>query len=146
MQLSLLNLFVGHSAVTVFAVFGSLLLCSILPSNVAFTSLVSAGAGAPPSVNLLMSDWPLTLSAICLSVPTISAYALIPICRAFISRSRFQNTKFSLGRLALPAYAVAAAFNLLLFAVLISPFGWPVSAATFNVRGFLCRLRILTSY
>lgn len=97
------------SAVTVFLVFGSLLLCTILPSSVAFTSLVSAGA-----------------------VPTISAYALIPICRALFTSGRFQHTKFSLGRLAIPCYIIAASFNLLLFAALISPFSWPVTAATFK--------------
>jgi translation initiation factor 5B len=32
------------NAVTVMGVFGAVLLCTILPSNVAFTSLISAGA------------------------------------------------------------------------------------------------------
>ncbi len=33
-----------RNAVTVMYVFGAILLCTILPSNVAFTSLISAGA------------------------------------------------------------------------------------------------------
>jgi amino acid transporter len=97
------------SAVTVFAVFGSLLLCTILPSNAAFTSLVSAGA-----------------------VPTISAYALIPLCRLFITPDKFKSTKFALGILSKPAYLIAGCFNIVLFAVLISPFTYPVTAAGFK--------------
>ncbi|WVQ73595.1 hypothetical protein IAR50_003174 [Cryptococcus sp. DSM 104548] len=97
------------NAVTVIAVFAGLLLCTILPSGVAFTSLVSAAA-----------------------TPTISAYIMIAFCRLFITPNSFKNSKFGLGGLAKPFYAITIVWNLLLFAVLISPFYFPTSASTFN--------------
>lgn len=98
-----------RNAVTVIYIFAGLLLCTILPSQVAFTSLVSAGA-----------------------VPTIAAYALIPLLRLTMTPNHFQSSHFRLGKYAKPFYLCAALFNTLIFAVDISPFYFPVTADTFN--------------
>ncbi|KAF8131166.1 hypothetical protein EV363DRAFT_1584023 [Boletus edulis] len=117
-----------RNAVTVIFVFAAAMLCTILPSQVAFTSLVSAGA-----------------------VPTIAAYGLIALLRLVMTPDRFQSSRFRLGKYAKPFYVCAAAFNALVFAVRvllardgvtgwidldpkvdISPFYFPVTAQTFN--------------
>ncbi|KAL7413172.1 amino acid/polyamine transporter I [Mrakia frigida] len=98
-----------QNAVTVFYVFGAVLLCTILPSNVAFTSLVSAGA-----------------------IPTIAAYSLIALCRLFVTPNEFKHTRFGLGKFGKPFYLIAGIWNAFLFAVLISPFVYPPSAPNFN--------------
>ncbi|KAJ8595056.1 hypothetical protein M405DRAFT_728704 [Rhizopogon salebrosus TDB-379] len=98
-----------RNAVTVIYIFAALLLCTILPSQVAFTSLVSAGA-----------------------VPTIAAYGLIALLRLTMTPDHFQSSHFKLGKYAKPFYVCAALFNALVFAVDISPFEFPVSAETFN--------------
>lgn len=85
-----------RNAVTVIFIFAAAILCTILPSQVAFTSLVSAGA-----------------------VPTIAAYGLIALLRLFMTPDRFQSSRFRLGRYAKPFYVCAAAFNALIFAVSI---------------------------
>jgi amino acid transporter len=84
------------NAVTVIYVFGAAILCTILPSQVAFTSLVSAGA-----------------------IPTIAAYGLIPLLRLTMTPNHFQSSHFRLGRLAKPFYVCAVFFNGLIFAVCI---------------------------
>ncbi|KAJ7342885.1 gamma-aminobutyric acid transporter [Mycena albidolilacea] len=98
-----------QTAVTVIFVFAAALLCTILPSQVAFTSLVSAGA-----------------------VPTIAAYGLIALLRLTFTPNDFQSSHFRLGRLAKPFYACAVLFNALDFQVMISPFSFPVDGQTFN--------------
>jgi len=98
-----------RNAVTVMFVFGAALLCTILPSQVAFTSLVSAGG-----------------------VPTIAAYGLIGLLRFTMTPNSFRNTKFRLGPFRRPFYLVTALFNALMFAVMISPFYFPVDAQSFN--------------
>jgi len=98
-----------RNAVTIIYIFAALLLCTILPSQVAFTSLVSAGG-----------------------VPTIAAYALIPLLRLVCTPSNFQASHFRLGKWAKPFYVCAFVFNLLVFAVDISPFYFPVTAESFN--------------
>jgi translation initiation factor 5B len=116
-----------QNAVTVIWVFAAALLCTILPSQVAFTSLVSAGG-----------------------VPTIAAYGLIALLRLTMTPSDFQTSHFRLGALARPFYACTVGFNALVFAVrfscgppvdaeripppqvMISPFFFPVTAETFN--------------
>ncbi|TDL29015.1 hypothetical protein BD410DRAFT_810858 [Rickenella mellea] len=97
------------NAVTVMFVFGAALLCTILPSQVAFTSLISAGG-----------------------VPTIAAYGLIALLRLTMTPNHFQSSHFRLGRFAKPFYLSAVLFNGLVFAVMISPFFFPVTAQTFN--------------
>jgi translation initiation factor 5B len=98
-----------RNAVTVIFVFAAVLLCTILPSQVAFTSLVSAGG-----------------------VPTIAAYALIAGLRLFCTPNTFRNSHFFLGRWRKLCYAAAMVFNIFIVAVFISPYFFPVTADTFN--------------
>lgn len=90
-------------------VVSALLLCTILPSAVAFTSLVSAAA-----------------------VPTITAYALISFGRFFITPHNFTHARWSLGKWSRPMALVALVWNLYLAAILFSPIEFPVSGSTFN--------------
>ncbi|KAL5508585.1 hypothetical protein ACEPAH_6204 [Sanghuangporus vaninii] len=103
-----------RNAVTVMFIFGAAILCTILPSQVAFTSLISAGG-----------------------VPTIAAYCLISLLRLTMTPNHFKASHFYLGRLRKPFYLAAALFNALVFAVMISPFYFPVDAETFN---FACAI------
>lgn len=98
-----------HHAVTIMFIFAALLLCTIIPSQVAFTSLISAGG-----------------------VPTIAAYGLIALLRLTVTPNHFKSSHFNLGRLAKPFYVATAIFNAIVFAVMISPFEFPVTAQTFN--------------
>jgi translation initiation factor 5B len=86
-----------RNAVTVIYIFGAVILCTILPSQVAFTSLVSAGG-----------------------VPTIAAYGLISLLRLTMTPDHFQSSRFHLGKFAKPFYACAVFFNGLVFSVRIS--------------------------
>lgn len=83
-----------RNAVTVMFVFAAVLLFSIIPSQVAFTSLISAGG-----------------------VPTIAAYALIAALRFTCTPHAFKTSHFYLGRWAKPMYLATVLFNLLVFAV-----------------------------
>ncbi|KAF9779457.1 amino acid transporter [Thelephora terrestris] len=103
-----------RNAVTVMYVFGACLLCTILPSQVAFTSLISAGG-----------------------IPTTAAYGLIALLRLFMTPNDFKSSKFKLGRFAKPFYIAAALFNALVFSVQVSPFFFPVTAETFNFAGVI---------
>jgi amino acid transporter len=82
-----------HAVIVMFG-FGAVLLCSILPSVVAFTSLISAGG-----------------------VPTIAAYGLIALLRLTQTPNAFQSSKFGLGRFKTPFYISAVLFNALIVAV-----------------------------
>ena len=68
-----------RNAVLFIGIIGSLLLCTILPSPVAFTSLVSAGA-----------------------IPTIAAYALIPALKLTFTNGQMTGARWSLGKLSKP--------------------------------------------
>ncbi|CAE6493397.1 unnamed protein product, partial [Rhizoctonia solani] len=103
-----------RNAVTVMYIFGASILCVILPSSVAFTSLVSAAG-----------------------IPTIAAYGLIALLRLTMTPNGFKSTKFSLGKFARPAYFVAFVFNGIVFASYVSPFSFPVTAETFNFAGVI---------
>jgi len=83
-----------RNAVTVIFIFAATLLCTILPSQVAFTSLVSAGG-----------------------VPTIAAYGLIGLLRFTMTPHAFKSSYFYLGKLAKPFYLATMLFNALVFAV-----------------------------
>ncbi|EEB09467.1 thiamine transporter Thi9 [Schizosaccharomyces japonicus yFS275] len=98
-----------RNAITVIYICSCILLCSILPSNVAFTSLVSA-AGAP----------------------SFAAYTLIAFGRLFLSRNNFPKGKWDLGILKKPFYFVAMIFNAFAFIVNVSPYSYPVKASNFN--------------
>lgn len=97
------------NAIIVMHAVAALLLCTILPSPVAFTSLVSAAA-----------------------VPTITAYALIAFGRFFITPHNFKHAAFSLGRWSRPLTLITFVWNLYLAAVLFSPLFFPVTVAYFN--------------
>lgn len=96
-----------NNAVTVMLTVSALLVCTILPSPVAFTSLVSAAG-----------------------VPTIMAYALICFGRTFITPNEFRSARWSLGRWSRPMSFIALIWNLYLAAVLFSPIEFPVTADT----------------
>jgi translation initiation factor 5B len=83
-----------RNAVTVMFVFAAVLLCTILPSQVAFTSLISAGG-----------------------VPTIAAYGLIALLRLTFTPHAFKTSHFYLGRWARPMYLSTVLFNGLVFSV-----------------------------
>ena len=83
-----------RNAVTVMFAFGAAILCTILPSQVAFTSLVSASG-----------------------VPTIAAYGLIALLRLTMTPNSFKSSHFKLGRFSKPFYFAAALFNGLVLAV-----------------------------
>ena len=83
-----------RNAVTVMFVFGAALLCTILPSQVAFTSLISAGG-----------------------IPTTAAYGLIALLRLTMTPNDFKNSHFYLGRWRIPFYIATVLFNGLVFAV-----------------------------
>lgn len=98
-----------RNAIIVMHVVAALLLCTILPSAVAFDSLISAAA-----------------------VPTITAYALVAFGRAFITPHSFKHAKFNLGRWSRPFTIIALFWNLYLAGVLFSPLVFPATAANFN--------------
>jgi translation initiation factor 5B len=87
-----------RQAVTLVYLFAAVILCSILPSAVAFTSLVSAGG-----------------------VPTIAAYGLISLLRLTMTPNGFKNSAFYLGKHRRVFYLVAVLFNALIFAVSFIP-------------------------
>ncbi|KAH9978204.1 gamma-aminobutyric acid transporter [Lactifluus volemus] len=97
------------NAVTIILIFSATLLLSILPSQVAFTSLTSAG-----------------------SMPIIAAYGLIALLRLTLTPHAFKTSRFHLGRWARPMYLSTVLFNGLVFAAMMSPFYFPVTVDTFN--------------
>src|ERR1700753_255586 len=98
-----------RNAIIVMHAVAALLLCTILPSPVAFTSLVSAAG-----------------------VPTITAYALIAFWRCFITPHQFRHARWSLGRWSRPMTFITLIWNLYLAAVLFSPLEFPVTVESFN--------------
>ncbi|KAH9905067.1 uncharacterized protein BXZ73DRAFT_85280 [Epithele typhae] len=103
-----------RNAVTVMFIFGAAILCTILPSQVAFTSLISAGG-----------------------IPTTAAYGLIALLRLTMTPNDFKGSHFFLGRWRTPFYVSTVLFNALIFAVQVSPFSFPVTAETFNFAGVI---------
>lgn len=75
-------------------VFGAVLLCVILPSNVAFTSLISA-AGAP----------------------TIAAYGLIGLLRLTMTPNGFRSSQYHLGKIGPLLYLLVVVYQGVVFAV-----------------------------
>ncbi|PPQ68655.1 hypothetical protein CVT24_005386, partial [Panaeolus cyanescens] len=96
-------------AVTVIYIFAATILCTILPSQVAFFSLVSAGG-----------------------VPTIAAYGLIALLRFTKTPDEFKSSYFFLGRYRKLFYFVTILFNGLIVSVMLSPFFFPVTPENFN--------------
>ncbi|KAE8384758.1 amino acid transporter [Aspergillus alliaceus] len=83
--------------------------CTILPSAVAFTSLVSAAG-----------------------VPSAAAYGLVSLGRLVLTPSEPLEAKWSLGRLSKPFQFIAVIWNGWVVAVLFSPYEFPVTASTLN--------------
>ena len=83
-----------RNAVTVMFLFGAALLCTILPSQVAFYSLISAGG-----------------------IPTTAAYGLIALLRLTMTPNDFKGSYFYLGKWRKPFYVCAVLFNALVFSV-----------------------------
>ncbi|GFZ45990.1 Thiamine transporter thi9 [Saitozyma sp. JCM 24511] len=98
-----------RNAVTVILVVSTLLLIISIGSQVAFTSLLSAGA-----------------------TTSISAYSLICLCRLLVTPKEFKNSKWSLGRWGPLCYTIGFLFNLFLLVATYSPLEYPFTAATFN--------------
>lgn len=98
-----------RNAILIMWAVAAALLCTILASPVAFTSLVSAAG-----------------------VPTITGYALIAFGRAFITPNEFKNARWSLGRFSRPFNIIAFLWNTYLAGVLFSPLLFPVTKETFN--------------
>lgn len=82
------------NAVIVVVGCSAILLCAIIPSAAAFTSLMSGGV-----------------------VPLIAAYGLVALLRLTVTPNEFRNTKFRLGRAKKLLYAISAIFNAVLFVV-----------------------------
>jgi amino acid transporter len=97
------------NAVIVVWVVSSIIVCSILPSGVAFTSLVSAAG-----------------------VPSAAAYCLICFGRVFLTPDKLKEPRWSLGAWSRPFQIIGMVWNLWLVAVLFSPWEFPVSAETLN--------------
>lgn len=83
-----------RNAVTVMFVFGAVILCTILPSQVAFYSLISAGG-----------------------IPTTAAYGLIALLRLTMTPNDFKGSHFYLGKYRKPFYAATVFFNAIVFSV-----------------------------
>ncbi|KAJ2983437.1 hypothetical protein NQ176_g685 [Zarea fungicola] len=101
----------GQPRNAVLVVWGAaaIITCTILPSAVAFTSLVSASG-----------------------VPSAAAYGLICLGRLFLTPNKFPKPTWSLGRLSKPFQAISVLWNGWVVAILYSPYVFPVSADTLN--------------
>ncbi|TXB96425.1 hypothetical protein FocTR4_00015909 [Fusarium oxysporum f. sp. cubense] len=101
----------GQPRNAVYVVWGvaSVITCTILPSAVAFTSLVSAAG-----------------------VPSAAAYGLISLARLFLTPKNFPKPAWSLGRLSKPFQVIAVFWNGWVVAVLYSPYVFPVTAESLN--------------
>lgn len=97
-----------HAVIVVWVV-AAIISCTILPSSVAFTSLVSAAG-----------------------VPSAAAYGLICFGRVFLTPKKFPEPRWSLGRLSRPFQIIGIFWNAWVVAVLFSPYQFPVTGATLN--------------
>lgn len=97
------------NAVIVVWVVAAIVTCSILPSGVAFTSLVSAAG-----------------------VPSAAAYGLICLGRVFLTPNKFPHPQWSLGRFSRPFQIIAIFWNGWVVAVLFSPYIFPVDGESLN--------------
>ncbi|KAF9885397.1 hypothetical protein FE257_012919 [Aspergillus nanangensis] len=98
-----------RNAVIVVWTVAGLVTCTLLPSDVAFTSLVSAAG-----------------------VPSAAAYGLICLGRLVCTPKRFPKPKWSLGRLSKPFQFIGVFWNGWVVAVLFSPYAFPVTGANLN--------------
>ncbi|CZR56112.1 related to GABA transport protein [Phialocephala subalpina] len=98
-----------RNAVLVIWLISAIVTCTILPSAVAFTSLISAAG-----------------------VPSAAAYGLICFGRFFITPKNFPKPRWSLGKWSRPFQFVGIFWNGWVVAVLFSPYEWPVTGETLN--------------
>jgi amino acid transporter len=98
-----------RNAVIVVWTVASIITCTLLPSAVAFTSLVSAAG-----------------------VPSAAAYGLICLARLFLTPNRFPKPAWSLGRLSKPFQVIGVFWNGWVVAVLFSPYAFPVTGENLN--------------
>lgn len=98
-----------RNAVIVVWLVAAIITCTLLASNVAFTSLVSAAG-----------------------VPSAAAYGLICLGRLLCTPKRFPKAQWSLGRLSKPFQVIGVLWNGWVVAVLFSPYEFPVSGENLN--------------
>lgn len=98
-----------RNAVIVVWSVAAIITCTLLPSDVAFTSLVSAAG-----------------------VPSAAAYGLICLARLICTPKRFPKPAWSLGRLSKPFQVIGVLWNGWVVAVLFSPYAFPVTGANLN--------------
>lgn len=98
-----------RNAVFVVWAVASIVTCTILPSSVAFTSLVSMAG-----------------------VPSAAAYGLIALGRLTLTPKTFPKPAWSLGRWSKPFQVLTVLYNTWVVAILFSPYEFPVSASTLN--------------
>ncbi|KAB5591379.1 Amino acid permease [Ceratobasidium theobromae] len=101
-----------RNAILLVYIYSALLLCSSLPSAVAFSSLISIGC-----------------------VPLAATYGLIGLLRLTVSSGKFRRTKFPLGYFAKPFYFCSALYGGVMVAVLVSPLQFPVTGPNLNYTG-----------
>lgn len=97
-----------NAVIVVWAV-AALITCTLLPSDVAFTSLVSAAG-----------------------VPSAAAYGLICLARLICTPKRFPKPQWSLGKWSKPFQFIGVFWNGWVVAVLFSPYAFPVTGANLN--------------
>lgn len=102
-----------YNAIKVVWGVAALVTCTILPSNVAFTSLVSAAG-----------------------VPSAAAYGLICFGRVFLTPKKFPKPRWSLGVLSKPFQIIGIFWNGWVVAILFSPYIFPVTGQTLNCKFF----------
>ncbi|KAF3480047.1 amino acid permease [Arthroderma uncinatum] len=98
-----------YNAIKVVWGVASLVTCTILPSSVAFTSLVSAAG-----------------------VPSAAAYGLICFGRVFLTPKKFPKPRWSLGAFSRPFQIIGIFWNGWVVAILFSPYIFPVTGQTLN--------------
>ncbi|KAL4929733.1 putative amino acid permease [Aspergillus undulatus] len=97
-----------NAVIVVWAV-ASIITCTLLPSDVAFTSLVSAAG-----------------------VPSAAAYGLICLARLICTPKRFPKPAWSLGKWSKPFQVIAVFWNGWVVAILFSPYAFPVTGENLN--------------
>ncbi|GAO50458.1 hypothetical protein G7K_4582-t1 [Saitoella complicata NRRL Y-17804] len=87
----------------------AIVLCTILPSPTAFSSLISASG-----------------------VPTVASWGLIAFGRFFLTPHQLMKSRWSLGFLSRPFHLIAFLWNTFLSGVMFSPLFFPVDGAGLN--------------
>lgn len=118
-----------RNAVIFVGAIAGFILCFILASPVAFTSCMCSQKFGPCMTLLLM----LSVTVVsCGAMPTIAAYALIPFLRLFVTPGQLKKARWSNGHFSKSFLWISMIWNTFLLSTLISPYYFPVTAATFN--------------